>query len=160
MATPQEIYQNSLILARHCLSCSNVFWANPSDLRRGFGKYCSRACFWESTRGAGGTPRKRRAFVVGRYNNSPKSIKNRRIELIKYLGGRCVRCQNDDMRVLELDHINGGGYMIRKRDGTNRHIRFLSNNPEEAKSIVQVLCANCNRIKKHENNENPNKGEK
>jgi len=76
----------------------------------------------------------------------------RREQLFNKLGHNCVKCGNIDKRVLQFDHINGGGTKKRKHIGSNSHYKFLlelSNLKEE----IQVLCANCNWIKRVENNE-------
>jgi len=59
----------------------------------------------------------------------------------------CMKCGFSDKRALQFDHINGGG---------NKDIKTLTyyvNHPEEARQKLQVLCANCNRIKVIENKE-------
>lgn len=65
------------------------------------------------------------------------------------LGGKCVRCGFSDSRALQLDHINGGG-LRDKRSTATRYRQILS-----GKSVgeFQLLCANCNWIKRAENGE-------
>lgn len=73
------------------------------------------------------------------------------------MGGRCVRCGFDDYRALQFDHIHGGG--IRELGGNG----YKGSAPEPSKRMkaiiagerpdLQLLCANCNWIKKSENNE-------
>jgi len=71
------------------------------------------------------------------------------------LGGKfCVKCNNNDIRVLQFDHIYGGGRKERIKYKSNYQlITFYFHNPKEAKRKLQVLCANCNQIKKIENQE-------
>lgn len=79
------------------------------------------------------------------------------------LGGRCVNpgCRwinmdgsrgCTDYRCLQIDHVNGDGAIDRKKF---KHIltfyRFVIDN--DVDSIYQVLCANCNWTKRHENQE-------
>jgi hypothetical protein len=60
------------------------------------------------------------------------------------LGGACVECGNDDHRVLEFDHINGGGTAERKvRD----RIAAMTDIATGKRTDIQLLCANCHRIK-------------
>ena len=75
----------------------------------------------------------------------------RRIELLNFLGGKCVKCGFSDWRTLQIDHINGGGTRENKESGNNlyQHYTRIKKNPEK----YQLLCANCNWIKKYENNE-------
>ena len=64
-----------------------------------------------------------------------------------------MRCGYNDWRALQIDHIKGGG---RKSFGTKRpsaiyyHNRLLKEIPGV---VYQLLCANCNQIKKYENKE-------
>ena len=70
------------------------------------------------------------------------------------MGGKCVRCGFSDPRALQIDHINGGGSKERKERGFNgnfhRHVLKSFINKENK---YQLLCANCNWIKRVENNE-------
>ena len=71
-----------------------------------------------------------------------------RVRLMKLLGGvLCNRCKINDYRCLQFDHINGGGTKDKKNHNGHLHIKYL-NNPNLAKKILQVLCANCNWIKR------------
>lgn len=90
--------------------------------------------------------------------NYPKYVKTRQIsyykrrgEIIKKLGEKCKRCgYNQDIRAFQFDHINGNGAEDRRRLdrrlGYHKHI--LAN-----LSKFQLLCANCNQIKRMENKE-------
>ena len=77
--------------------------------------------------------------------------KNARADVIKKFGGKCVRCGFDDPRALQLDHVNGGGNRDRriKEMGTSRRHEDAIANPTK----YQLLCANCNWIKRSENGE-------
>lgn len=75
-----------------------------------------------------------------------------KVEAMQVLGGYCKACGSKDYRVLQLDHIAGRPLF---RLGTQQLYRFVVSNPEEAKKEYQLLCANCNWIKKWENNEHP-----
>jgi hypothetical protein len=70
-------------------------------------------------------------------------------EAVDSLGGVCCACGHEDRRVLQIDHVNGGGGAERKRQGsatTLRRIRdFLRDNPTQAE--YQLLCANCHALK-------------
>lgn len=64
-------------------------------------------------------------------------------------GGKCARCGFTDSRALQLDHINGGGTKEHKRSSSySVHKRAL-----EGANDLQLLCANCNWIKRYENEE-------
>jgi membrane protein involved in colicin uptake len=84
-----------------------------------------------------------------------------RAEILDLLGSlKCAHCgYADDWRALQVDHINGGGRKDSRTSGGNSNLWSLRNwikaNPEEAREKYQVLCANCNWIKRHENGEQP-----
>lgn len=57
------------------------------------------------------------------------------------------------MRALQLDHKNGGGRKEMIAIGVQQMYRQYLLKPELAKEKLQVLCANCNSIKRFENKE-------
>lgn len=66
---------------------------------------------------------------------------------------QCARCAFSDIRALQLDHIKGDGKEDRKdshKRGNAFYVWLRRNNYPEG---LQVLCVNCNMIKKSENNE-------
>lgn len=81
-------------------------------------------------------------------------LRKARNAVIEALGAKCVRCGFNDKRALQIDHINGGGSKERKErkfaKEFNKHVleSFLRN-----ENKYQLLCANCNWIKRSENNE-------
>jgi len=77
----------------------------------------------------------------------------KRRELIEILGNKCIRCGFDDIRALQLDHINGGGLKEFKLIGNTQMYIKYHKNKDKLKQNLQVLCANCNWIKRYENNE-------
>ena len=68
------------------------------------------------------------------------------------LGRECIRCGINDTRVLQIDHINGGGRKERTELKLN-YYKFVLGKLLEENTDYQVLCANCNWIKRSENNE-------
>ena len=77
--------------------------------------------------------------------------KKSKLKLFEILGSQCVRCGFDDKRALQFDHIEGGGSQERKEfKGKKETYRHYASNPELAKQKLQVLCANCNWIKRAE----------
>lgn len=63
----------------------------------------------------------------------------------------CGRCGFSDSRALQIDHIDGCGAASRKQ---RQHTRLYLDIVRGRNTVpVQVLCANCNWIKRHENNE-------
>ena len=77
-------------------------------------------------------------------------------KIYEILGGaKCVHCGYDkDIRALQLDHINGGGRKDRDENrSTTKILKMHRDNLDSLKDKYQVLCANCNVIKKFDNNE-------
>ncbi len=106
------------------------------------------------------TQRNRRYFQGHKdlVNNSNRTYKQRlRNKIIDAYGGKCSKCNFLDRRALQIDHINGGGTKER-RELSNYQI-MLKITKENYPKTYQILCANCNAIKKVENKEYP-KGRK
>jgi len=75
----------------------------------------------------------------------------KRLEILVMAGGlKCKKSGFDDWRALQIDHVNGNGSQERNimRNAKN-YKDLISSNPLK----YQVLCANCNWIKRYENNE-------
>jgi hypothetical protein len=68
------------------------------------------------------------------------------------LGDRCVRCGFTDRRALQVDHIHGGGSIRAKALGAWGALDEVVSHPDP-RSAFQMLCANCNWIKRAERNE-------
>lgn len=73
--------------------------------------------------------------------------------IIDKLGGKCQRCGFTDYRALQIDHVNGGGCK-EIRGSTSVHT-YYTKVINDSTNSYQVLCANCNWIKRSEQNENP-----
>ena len=73
-----------------------------------------------------------------------------RLAVIHTLGGECKHCGIKDMRVLQIDHIHGRGHQEREAIGfIGIRRKILKGNIKD----YQLLCANCNWIKRAENKE-------
>ena len=77
--------------------------------------------------------------------------RNLRQQTLEKLGSVCVICGFSDYRALQIDHIDGGGSQDRKNIG-NRNL-FLREVLKDNNNKYQLLCANCNWIKRFEQNE-------
>jgi hypothetical protein len=66
------------------------------------------------------------------------------------LGGKCVKCGFSDVRALQIDHVNGGGGKEIRSIGVKKMYSLAIRDSEHK---YQLLCANCNWIKRHENKE-------
>ena len=92
-------------------------------------------------------PEKRKRWAV-QWKNKVK------LEVIAHYSDKtmaCADCGFDDIRALTIDHINGGGSQHRKRINGYHIPAWLRKNgyPEG----YQVLCMNCQFIKKAEGKE-------
>lgn len=77
--------------------------------------------------------------------------RNRRLYILEIIGGsKCAKCRFSDVRALQIDHINGGGN--KERDLAKSHFAYLTNVLKNPKKY-QILCANCNWIKRYESKE-------
>lgn len=79
-------------------------------------------------------------------------VRRQRLAVVELLGGECVKCSFNDSRALQIDHINGNGLKDKNLKGGsyyNRVIRSILNKENK----YQLLCANCNWIKRAENHE-------
>lgn len=63
---------------------------------------------------------------------------------------KCNMCGNRDTRVLTIDHKNGGGKKLRQKIVSRIMLFLKTNNYPEG---YQVLCMNCQWIKRYENHE-------
>lgn len=71
-----------------------------------------------------------------------------RLKVFDYYGKFCICCGENDIDALEIDHKeNNGSFFRRKRIGPIYRWLINSNFPEG----FQVLCANCNRVKRYNN---------
>ena len=86
--------------------------------------------------------------------------KNLRIKIIQLLGGRCsnpnclVPNGCSDWRCLQIDHVNGGGCKEIKSFKTYwGYCHYVLTQIKSGSKDYQLLCANCNWIKRYENEE-------
>ena len=78
-----------------------------------------------------------------------------KITAFDLLGGfKCVSCGISDRRVLQIDHISG--IRLSRNDPRQRHVDQMYRDIVKGKLTkkdLQILCANCNWIKRFENEE-------
>lgn len=87
-----------------------------------------------------------------------KSLNTFRERLFHLLGHVCVKCGYHDKRALQFDHINGhGSKELALYPSKDKYYKKYVNDPELAKRTFQVLCANCNIIKRFEKAEHHSK---
>lgn len=83
-----------------------------------------------------------------------KYQKKVRLQILELLGNKCRACGFDDYRALQVDHVNGGGrkeytHTIARGSYNVHLLKKISSGSKD----YQLLCANCNWIKRYENNE-------
>jgi hypothetical protein len=72
--------------------------------------------------------------------------REKRIEVVMRLGGRCVCCGITEIDFLAIDHIHGGGLKdLRERGIGNTEVAVRMDNFDRTK--YQILCHNCNMAK-------------
>lgn len=80
-----------------------------------------------------------------------------RQKAVNSIGGCCAKCGFSDIRALQIDHINGDGFVERRNRKQNQWIFYKNIIKFGSQGKYQVLCANCNWIKVFENKEFSNK---
>lgn len=107
----------------------------------------NRKCYWSD-------PERARLWA----KKSREKVKQ---ELFELLGNKCsnLNCavpnRMTDIRALQVDHINGHGLEERKirRTKSDSYYRYILKQIKSGSKKYQLLCANCNWIKKFENKE-------
>jgi hypothetical protein len=105
-----------------------------------------------------------RAQIRKRYHDNPtKMVEGSRRRHLRYKVAcinhysngtmQCSRCGFTDIRALTLDHINGGGSHDRKYQKYKGSRFYLFLIQEKFPDGFQVLCMNCQFIKRHEKRE-------
>lgn len=83
------------------------------------------------------------------YSELPHQQRIRR-RLLDAMGGKCVQCEFADWRALQIDHVNGDGRADPRRYGSrNNYAKVVLADRDK----YQLLCANCNWIKRYERGE-------
>ena len=79
-----------------------------------------------------------------------------KLAVFEALGSRCILCGFNDKRALQVDHVNGKGRQERRllnKPGA-MYFRYILNSIQAGEhNKYQLLCANCNWIKRVKNNE-------
>lgn len=72
-----------------------------------------------------------------------------RTEIFQLLGNKCQICSFSDQRILEIDHINGGGKQEIKHfraKSWNSYLQHVLNSLKANEEKYRLLCPNCNRL--------------
>lgn len=80
-----------------------------------------------------------------------------REKAINMLGGKCIQCGFTDHRALQFDHVNSDGFKDRVNNKLpyrySRYYRKIIASFNSGEGRFQLLCANCNWIKRTTHNE-------
>ena len=116
--------------------------------------HCDASRRWRQRHPEAVKEQKRRYYLRSRDRlRAVRNARNRarsgalREKVHEKLGSVCVRCGFTDWRALQVEHINGNGRCDRARF-TNRE-QFLREVLLYSQGY-QLMCANCNWIKRHE----------
>ena len=89
--------------------------------------------------------------IVGKAAN--RHYNRVRQEVLEVIGNGiivCVKCGFNDIRAIQIDHINGGGFKeFQNSVSSVSYYRNMLVHPEK----YQLLCANCNWIKRYTDRE-------
>lgn len=98
--------------------------------------------------------KRRRRELREYYNRKNREYKLKcRENALRVLGAKCNICGNNDIRVLQIDHMKNNGSYERRFSRTTMYRKITSMNLSELKSEYQVLCANCHAIKTYHNSQ-------
>lgn len=89
-------------------------------------------------------------LVLSRIRDKRRAAK---MDAFKSLGGKCVMCGFDDHRALQIDHVNSDGAVMRKSGetpGSQKFYTLVKMSVERGENVYQLLCCNCNWIKRFE----------
>ena len=83
---------------------------------------------------------------------SKRSFRKKRNLILWLLGNKCVHCGFSDPRALQIDHVHGEANKNGRLQGS-AYYREILESIEQGEEKYQLLCANCNWIKRVENKE-------
>jgi hypothetical protein len=79
--------------------------------------------------------------------------KKRRDKTLDGMGGKCVVCGFSDYRAIQIDHVNGDGKGERNQQRRTDYYGNVLSSFLKGEGRYQLLCCNCNWIKRVENKE-------
>lgn len=92
----------------------------------------------------------RKNNICRRCNQDQENVRNkeRRLEILEKLGNKCECCGIDNICLLSIDHIYGGGHKDAAKCRGKQYLKKLLKMPEEELfAKYQLLCFNCNYAK-------------
>lgn len=112
----------------------------------------NRVTIWEILKRCGVPKRKKCVEMMKLRQNSKTREYHRckRLATLEFLGSKCAVCGIDDIRVLEVDHINNDGFKDSTLYSSGNRGRSLQQTwlaVSDDPSRFQLLCANCHKLK-------------
>lgn len=98
-----------------CLYCKNDFLCHLAEIKRGYGKYCSRECFFNS--------RKKRIKIVCRTCKKVLYIKKSRANKVKYCSTACL-AEDYKIRLKGRNNPNWRNESWKKKKRNYRYIHL------------------------------------
>lgn len=163
MINESELYRN-IVTGRSCGRCGKSLIAgNWSNSRKAKDDYICKSC--ESSRYRDWAAKNKERLRVSSLAYYVKNIDRERLrrndvmlklkkDCMSRLGGKCVGCGIDDIRVLTLEHLRGGGAAEYRKYGKGQvgHgkgvLYRLIRDGKVDLSNYQCLCVNCNMKKR------------
>lgn len=163
MINESELYKN-IVAGRSCVKCGSSLiennWSRSRQLRN---DYICKDC--ESTRYRDWAARNKDRLRVSSLDYYVKNIDRERLrrnevmlklkrDCMNKLGGRCAACGINDIRLLTLEHLRGGGAADYRKYGKGnvghgRGVLYrLIRDGKADLSNYQCLCLNCNMKKR------------
>ncbi len=144
-----------IVLITNCIDCNKEKYYNKYDIKRNRHlKLRCRSCSLKYTISLKSkkTEENKKIYQKQYYINNKNKLNkfntlwrsNKRKEVIKLLGGKCISCGETDYVVLDIDHINNDGAIERKLTKGKNAIHYDINNNK-----YQLLCKNCNWRKEY-----------
>lgn len=143
-----------------CAHCGSAAKMHSYRIKNGTGKYCGQRCYLAARWGGNGkcrqcggicetqfcTPSCQTTYWNKHGAARHKHPRNwaRKMEIIHSLGGKCSACGFDDIRAIDIDHIDRSKKVKKFKTGWNWSRRFS----DWAANVgnLRLLCANCHRL--------------
>jgi hypothetical protein len=153
-----------MVKSNNCRKCkielTDKNWYKSSQKQQA--KICKKCCNDKTTSWRNNPKNKQKwnKYVLDKNREFQNKLKNEIFELLK---NKCANPFNlphpnwcNDPRCLQIDHVNGGGRKHRNSfNGYTAYMKFILKQIKAGSKDYQLLCANCNWIKRSENNEIP-----
>lgn len=148
------------IKPRNCIQCEKPL-TTPQLYRKN--KYCGNKCMGIRHTLPDRIGRMRIHGLKYRTKNKERLAQRRkelmaerRDKVYELLGDRCAKCSFSDKRALQIDHVNGHGLRERSNpriSDSKYYYLVVCKSVLNNENKYQMLCANCNWIKRYENKE-------